>query len=98
MAIADNAKPKMLLSDAQNILTQLQDLLIVEFNRRNNPNSGEAMSLYITQDKALSTNPDETSKKLVLSEDIERILKGKERAKAGFLVPAKGLFLDKVEY
>lgn len=31
-------------------------------------------------------------------EDIERILKCKERAKAGFLVPAKGLFLDKVEY
>lgn len=31
-------------------------------------------------------------------EEVLRILKGKERAKAGFLVPAKGLFLDTVEY
>ena len=31
-------------------------------------------------------------------EDIELILKQKERAKAGFMVPAKGLFLDTVEY
>lgn len=30
--------------------------------------------------------------------EIEAILESKERAKAGFLVPAKGLFLDKVEY
>lgn len=32
------------------------------------------------------------------SEDIAKILGQKERAKAGFMVPAKGLFLDKVEY
>ena len=32
------------------------------------------------------------------SEDISKILGQKERAKAGFMVPAKGLFLDKVEY
>lgn len=31
-------------------------------------------------------------------EDVLMILEEKERAKAGFLVPAKGLFLDKVEY
>lgn len=31
-------------------------------------------------------------------EDLPVILKQKERAKAGFMVPAKGLFLDKVEY
>ena len=30
--------------------------------------------------------------------DIKRILEEKERARAGFMVPAKGLFLDKVEY
>ena len=32
------------------------------------------------------------------SEDIPKILEAKERAQAGFMVPAKGLFLDKVEY
>lgn len=31
-------------------------------------------------------------------EEIVKILESKERANAGFLVPAKGLFLDKVEY
>lgn len=31
-------------------------------------------------------------------EEIENILESKERSNAGFLVPAKGLFLDKVEY
>ena len=31
-------------------------------------------------------------------EDMVEILEQKERAKAGFMVPAKGLFLDKVEY
>ena len=31
-------------------------------------------------------------------EDIVMIIRNKERAKAGFLVPAKGLFLTKVEY
>lgn len=31
-------------------------------------------------------------------EDIIQILEIKERSKAGFMVPAKGLFLDKVEY
>lgn len=30
--------------------------------------------------------------------DMRGILEQKERAKAGFMVPAKGLFLDKVEY
>ena len=32
------------------------------------------------------------------SEDIPKILEAKKRAQAGFMVPAKGLFLDKVEY
>ena len=32
------------------------------------------------------------------AEEIIKILESKERANAGFLVPAKGLFLDKVEY
>ena len=31
-------------------------------------------------------------------DDMNVILEQKERAKAGFMVPAKGLFLDKVEY
>ncbi len=31
-------------------------------------------------------------------EEIDMIFESKERAKAGFLVPAKGLFLDSVEY
>ena len=31
-------------------------------------------------------------------EDLPRILKGKCRAEAGFLVPAKGLFLEEVKY
>lgn len=31
-------------------------------------------------------------------DDVFRILKARERAKAGFLVPAKGLFLENVEY
>ena len=31
-------------------------------------------------------------------DDMVTILEQKERAKAGFMVPAKGLFLDKVEY
>ena len=31
-------------------------------------------------------------------EEIKKILESSERANAGFLVPAKGLFLDKVEY
>ena len=37
-----------------------------------------------------------TGKKM--PEDIISILEQKERAKAGFMVPAKGLFLEKVEY
>ncbi len=32
------------------------------------------------------------------AQDISEILKQQERAKAGFMVPAKGLFLEKVEY
>jgi tRNA pseudouridine38-40 synthase len=32
------------------------------------------------------------------AEDIPKTLEAKERAQAGFMVPAKGLFLDKVEY
>ena len=31
-------------------------------------------------------------------EEIKKILESSERANAGFLVPAKGLFLDKVDY
>ena len=31
-------------------------------------------------------------------EDMETILESKERAKAGFMAPAKGLFLEKVDY
>ncbi len=37
-----------------------------------------------------------TGKKM--PEDITSILEQKERAKAGFMVPAKGLFLEEVEY
>lgn len=33
-----------------------------------------------------------------LPEDVKKILEQKERAAAGFMAPAKGLFLDSVDY